>query len=69
MWYTTYVNSRRCNRVSDESKIKLLICKSRSYKSGYRRAMKTGDKEAADKWKDGYRTILEEIDELKQKLA
>ncbi len=55
--------------MTHENKIRLLICKSRAYKTGYRNAMKKGDKEAAGKWKDGYQTIKEEIDELKQKLA
>ncbi len=55
--------------MSDESKIRLLVSKSRAYKSCYHKAIKKGDKEAAGKWKDGYRTIVEEIEELKQKLA
>jgi hypothetical protein len=28
-----------------------------------------GDSAAAGRWKDGYKTIIEEIDALKQKLA
>lgn len=52
-----------------ESKIRLLISKSRAYKVGYHKAKKKGDKEAANKWRDGYRSIVEEIDTLKQKLA
>ena len=55
--------------MTDESKIRLLISKSRAYKTGYHKAVEKGDKAAAVKWKDGYRIIVEEIDELKQKLA
>ncbi len=55
--------------MTDESKIRLLISKSRIYKSGYHKAVEKGDTDAAHKWKDGYQTILEEIDTLRQKLA
>ncbi len=55
--------------MSVERKIRLLVSKSRVYKSSFRKAVEKGDKEAAGKWKAGYQTIIDEIDELKQKLA
>jgi hypothetical protein len=64
-----YVNSRRCVSMTDECKIRLLISKSLAYKTGYQKAVEKGDAAAAGKWKDGYRTIIEEIDALRQKLA
>lgn len=52
--------------MTNESKIKLLISKSRLYKDGFTKATAKGDSEAAKKWKDGYQLIREKIYELKE---
>lgn len=55
--------------MKNENKIRLLISKSRAYQSAYHKAVEKGDETAAGKWKDGYRVIVEEINELKQKIS
>ena len=49
-----------------EARIGLLISKSQVYRSYYLQSAAKGDKKAAEKWRDGYNSIKEEVDKLQE---
>jgi hypothetical protein len=65
MWYNQNIGRGEVNVLTREGKIRLLVSKSYAYKTGYQRAVEEGDTEAAEKWKAGYRVIVDRINELK----
>lgn len=52
--------------MSNESTIRLLKNKLQIYKVSYSRDVARGNTEAAEKWKDSYRSIVQRIHELQE---
>lgn len=52
--------------MTKEKNIRLMESKLRAFKNGYVKAVAREDDEAAEKWKEGCRSIYAEIDKLKE---